>query len=169
MLKRGAEVPEASLQAGAVIGEFQVETESWERSWSLRSRQYSILNGPSPAASLGGPGLDFISQAIWIPYSIKPKSVAAKGDAMLRIGTTGKSGAHENSEEREIVSIRTEMRQKCGRTVTFEGKISHLNVRALHSSLESNLAWMGSSARLQRTTMRPKGFLLLLCYPQGRT
>lgn len=134
----------------------------------MRSRQYSILNGPSPAASLGGPGLDFFfffRQVIWIPYSIKPKSVAAEGDAMLRICTTGKSGAHENLEEREIVSIRTEMRQKCGRTVTFEGKISDLNVRALHSSLESNSAWMGSSARLQRTTMRPKGFLLLLCHP----
>lgn len=131
----------------------------------MRSCQDSILNGPSPAASLGGSRLDFIRQAIWISYSMKPKSVAAEGDAMLRIRTTGKSGAHENSEEREIVSIRTEMRQKCARTVTFEGKISNLNVRALHSSLESNSAWMGSSARLQRTTMRPKGFLLLLCHP----
>lgn len=103
----------------------------------MRSRQYSILNGPSPAASLGGPGLDFIRQGIWIPHSIKPKSVAAEGDAMLRIRTTGKSGAHENSEEREIVSIRTEMRQKRARTVTFEGEISNLNAQALCSSLEA--------------------------------
>lgn len=103
----------------------------------MRSRQYSILNGPSPAASLGGPGLDFIRQGIWIPHSIKPKSVAAEGDAMLRIHTTGKSGAHENSEEREIVSIRTEMRQKRARTVTFEGEISNLKAQALCSSLEA--------------------------------
>lgn len=58
----------------------------------MKSSQHSILNGLSPAASLRGCGLDFIKQAIWLPYSIKPKGINAKGNAMLRIGTTGKSG-----------------------------------------------------------------------------
>lgn len=126
----------------------------------MRSRQYSILNGPSPAASLGGPGLDFIRQGIWIPHSIKPKSVAAQGEAVLRIRTTGKSGAHENSEEREIVSIRTEMRQKRARTVTFEGEIDNLNAQALYSSLESNSAWLGAQQGYKGPQRDPKAF----CY-----
>jgi hypothetical protein len=54
----------------------------------LRSGQHSILSGSSPAAGLRGPGL-----AIWLPYSLEPKSINVKKTAVLRVCTTGKPGA----------------------------------------------------------------------------
>lgn len=75
------------LWAGPVIGEYWGKV-NLEKELNFEVQPALHTQWPFPAASLRGPGL-----AIWLPYSLKPKSTNVKKNAMLGIGTTGKSGA----------------------------------------------------------------------------